>query len=399
MRLATDAAPSQRRVVSAPKLLVNGRITGPGAVVLADGAVEGVLDHVPGDAPNHVRLTDGLLAPGLVDIQINGFAGVDFASASDDGWDTVDRALPRTGVTSYVATFITAEVAEMTRALDRTSRRRADSPRPGGARLVGAHLEGPFLSERYCGAHTASLMRDPSPELIDLLLATEGSDALCVLTLAPEREGAMDAIARLSSAGVIVSIGHTDATGEVVAAATAAGARMVTHLFNAQRPLGHREPGVPGQAMSDDRLAVGLIADLQHVVAPVVRVVIQACPGRVILVTDAVSAVAMPPGRYELGGEEVFVAGEDELPRRSDGVMAGSSLTLDRAVRNVVALGVDPATAIEAASRVPADLLGRRDLGRIAPGAAADLVWFDDELAVQRTWVAGYEAWDRETPR
>ena len=192
---------------------------------------------------------------------------------------------------------------------------------------------------------------------------------------------------RLAADGVVVSIGHTDATGAVVTAAADAGARMVTHLFNAQRPLGHREPGVPGQAMSDDRLVVGLIPDLQHVSAPIVRVIMRACAGRVVLVTDAVAAAGMPPGRYELGGEDLVVSDDGTLPRRADGTIAGSVLTLDEGVRNVVAQGVDLATALEAATRVPADLVRRTDLGRLEPGARADLVWFDDDLRVQRTWV------------
>ncbi|MFN8148219.1 MAG: N-acetylglucosamine-6-phosphate deacetylase [Candidatus Nanopelagicales bacterium] len=376
-----------RTVVSAPRLLVDGVVTGPGAVVLEDGRIVEVLDHVPDQVD--VRLDHGLLSPGLVDVQINGFAGVDFASATAEDWDSVDRALPRSGVTAYVATFITAPVEDLAESLSLTASRRAAGPVDGGARLVGAHVEGPFLSPRYRGAHDADLMRDPTPEALDVLLAAPGREALTILTLAPERDHAIDAVKRLAADGVVVSIGHTDATGAVVTAAADAGARMVTHLFNAQRPLGHREPGVPGQAMSDDRLVVGLIPDLQHVSAPIVRVILRACAGRVVLVTDAVAAAGMPPGRYELGGEDLHVSDDGTLPRRADGTIAGSVLTLDEGVRNVVAQGVDLATALEAATRVPADLVRRTDLGRLEPGARADLVWFDDDLRVQRTWVDG----------
>lgn len=380
-------------MIAAPSLLVDGRITGPGAVVVEDGRIVDVLDGVPDDVD--VVLPSGLLSPGLVDVQINGFAGVDFASAAPDDWDAVDRALPASGVTSYVATFITAPVDDLAESLERTASRRSLGPVEGGARLLGAHIEGPFLSPRYRGAHDADLMRDPTPEALDVLLAEPGRDALCILTLAPERDHAIDAVKRLTAEGVVVSVGHTDATGDVVTAAADAGARMVTHLFNAQRPLGHREPGVPGQAMSDDRLVVGLIPDLQHVSAAIVRVVMRACAGRVVLVTDAVAAAGMPPGRYELGGVDLLVSDDGTLPRRADGTIAGSVLTLDEGVRNVVAQGVDVASALDAATRTPADLVHRPDLGRLEPGALADLVWFDDDLRVRRTWVAGRVVLDR----
>lgn len=378
--------------LSAPRLLVGGELTGPGAVVVADGRVREVLDHVPAPGPGHRALARGILTAGLVDLQVNGFAGVDLADADDEGWAQVERALPPSGVTSYLATFITAPLDVLAGALTRTAARRATTPVTGGARLLGAHLEGPFLSPEYRGAHDPSLMRDPDPAALDVLLAGPGGDALTVLTLAPERAHGMAAVRRLASHGVVVSIGHTAADAATVTAAADAGARMVTHLFNAQRPFGHRAPGVPGQAMADDRLVLGLIADLRHVAPPVVRVAMRACPDRVALVTDAVAAAGMPPGRYRLGGADVVVSDEDLVPRRPDGTIAGSGLTLDAAVRNVVAQGIEPAAALRAATSVPADVLGRDDLGRIASGAHADLVWWDDDLHVLATWVAGSHA-------
>lgn len=382
----TGAAPLS---LSAPRLLVDGELTGPGAVVVADGRVVDVLDHVPARAPGHRALDHGILTPGLVDLQVNGFAGVDLADADDPSWDAVERGLLRTGVTAYLATFITAPLPALADALARTARRRTRGP-VDGARLLGAHVEGPFLSQEYRGAHDAALMRDPTPAALAELLDGSGGDALTMLTLAPEREHGLEAVRRLAARGVVVSIGHTAADAATVAAAADAGARMVTHLFNAQRPFGHRAPGVPGQAMADDRLTLGLIADLRHVAAPVVLVAMRACPDRVALVTDAVAAAGMPPGSYRLGGEVVVVSDEDLVPRRTDGTIAGSSLTLDAAVRNVVAQGIDAAAALRAATSVPADVLGRHDVGRLAPGARADLVWWDDELTVRATWVGGH---------
>ena len=181
--------------------------------------------------------------------------------------------------------------------------------------------------------------------------------------------GAIDAIQRVVNAGVRVSLGHTEAVAADVTAAADAGATCVTHIFNAQRPLGHREPGVPGQALADPRFTIGLIADLHHVAAQICTVVLRAASGRVALVTDATAAAGMPPGRYRLADVPVHVHADGEPPRRGDGRLAGSSLTLDAAIRNLVSIGIDLVQAVEAASRVPADALGRSDLGRIAPGA------------------------------
>jgi len=165
---------------------------------------------------------------------------------------------------------------------------------------------------------------------------------------------------------------------------------MVTHLFNAQRPLHHREPGVVGQALTDPRLTCGLIADLSHVSAPACAIAFAAAPGRICLVTDASAAAGMAPGRYRLGGKTVELGqGDDRAPRLADGTLAGSSLRMDQAVANAVAVGVGLAEAVAAATRIPADALGRSDLGRLEPGAAADLVWLDDDLRTKATWVAG----------
>jgi N-acetylglucosamine-6-phosphate deacetylase len=230
-------------------------------------------------------------------------------------------------------------------------------------------------------------MCDPDPDSVTALLEA-APGLLRMFTLAPELPGALDAIRRLAEAGVVVCVGHSNATAAEVEAAADAGVRMVTHLFNAQRSLHHREPGVVGQALIDPRLTSGLIADLHHVVGPVCRLAFQAAPGRIVLVTDAVAAAGMPPGRYVLGGQEVVV----EIggpPLRADGTIAGSGLRLDHAVANMVAEGVDLVTALCAATELPADLLGRPDLGRIAIGAAADLVWLGDDLQARATWVGG----------
>jgi N-acetylglucosamine-6-phosphate deacetylase len=379
-------------IISAPRLLVDGRFAGPGAVVVDGGVMAEVLPSRPSPGAGHVELRDGLLTAGMVDLQVNGAYGVDLVAASTAQWELVARRLASTGVTAFLPTFITAAVQDLIGALVRTATARAALNGTAAARILGAHLEGPFLSPVQAGAHDQALMLDPTPARLDALLAgEEDRDVLRLVTLAPERPHALDAIRRLTAAGVVVSVGHSDATGAQTAAAADAGARLVTHLFNAQRGLGHREPGVAGHALSDERYTLGLIADLEHVDPEIVHVVFRAAGARVALVTDSIAAAGMPLGRYELGGTEVIVEPGDRLPRRADGTIAGSVLRLDEAVRNVVEVGIEPELALLAATRVPADALGRTDLGQIAPGARADLVWWDDDLVPRRVWIGGAE--------
>jgi len=359
------------------------RLLSPGFVRVADGVITEVGEGAP-PAPPDVRLPAGTLAPGLVDLQVNGYFGHDLADADEAGWHEIVRRLPETGVTAFLPTFITAPVAAQAAALRRT--RDLLPALPAGARVLGVHLEGPFLSAKRKGAHNADWLTDPTPEAVATLLET---GLVKLVTLAPERDGAIAAVETLVENGVLVSVGHSDATAEQVARAADAGARKVTHIFNAQSGVHHRDPGVAAQALADPRLHPGLILDLHHVSDVAARVVFAAAAGRVVLVTDAASAAGMPPGSYDLGGEPIELPAEGP-PLRADGTIAGSALRLDAAVGNAVALGVDPVTAVDAATRVPADLIGRPDLGRIAPGAAADLVWLGPDHRARATWVAGH---------
>jgi N-acetylglucosamine-6-phosphate deacetylase len=384
------AAPGGREAAS--------RIASPGFVRVDGGRIAEVGAGRPPGRPD-VELDGGTLAPGLIDLQVNGYYGHDLVDVDETGWHPIVRGLPATGVTAFLPTFITAPIPALAGAL----RKAADlmPGLPAGSRALGVHVEGPFLSHDRRGAHNAEWLTDPTPEALRTLLA---AGPVKVVTLAPERAGGLDAVRTLCRAGVLVSVGHSAATAAQVKRAADAGARMVTHLFNAQSGIHHRGPGVAAQALADGRLTAGLIADMAHVAPVVCKVAFAAAPGRIVLVTDAAAAAGMPPGRYELGGEPIDLPA-DGPPVRADGTIAGSALRLDAAIGNIVGLGVDLTVAVDAATRIPADLIGRPDLGRIAPGTAADLVWLDtigdttgagSGLRARATWIGGELLYERK---
>ncbi len=409
-------------IITAPRVipaLPGTGVLAPGYVQIEAGRITGVGQGPPPAAPD-TELETGVLVPGLVDLQVNGYFGVEMQAAEPDGWAAVARQLPGTGCTAFLPTFITAPLGQLTGALRSVASFSAGArPAAGrGARVLGVHLEGPFISPARRGAHNPDWIVPPAPGTVAELLEA-GAGLVRLVTLAPEVDGGLAAIRQLAGAGVLVSVGHSNATAAQVAAAAAAGARMVTHLFNAQPSIKSREPGVAGQALADPRLTSGLIVDTYHV-SPVNAVLaFAAAPGRICLVTDAAACAGMPPGEYLLGGEPIRLPpGDGVPPRRADGGLAGSALRIDRAVANTVAVlarggdpphppglsrrGSDPphppgfsasgallADAVAAASRVPADLLARPELGRLAPGAVADLVWLDDELRTAATWIDG----------
>ncbi len=361
----------------------------PGYLSVQDGVITEVGEGPPPRAPD-LDLGTGVLVPGLVDLQVNGYYGVDLADCDPEGWALVARRLPETGTTAFLPTFITAPVSALATGL--RSAAKATEAVTAGARVLGVHLEGPFLSPARAGAHRRDWIVPPSPGPVTELLEA-GQGLLRLMTLAPEADGALAAIGMLTAAGVLVSVGHSDATAAEVAAGAAAGARMVTHLFNAQRGLHHREPGVVGQALTDHRLTSGLIADLSHVSAAACAIAFAAAPGRICLVTDAAACAGMPPGRYLLGGQPVDLPAGGGAPVRPGGTLAGSALRMDQAVGNAVAVGLGLPAAVAAASRIPADLIGRPDLGRLAAGAAADLAWLGDDLHTRATWVSGAQVY------
>lgn len=356
----------------------------PGDIAVADGRIEAV-----GLAPAGRR---GLAVPGLVDVQVNGYAGVDLARADLDGFTHVRRALAADGVTAFAPTLITGPPEVTTAALGIVARCIDDGVGVDGAplaRVLGAHLEGPWISPDRLGTHPPGHRRDPAGDdlLLDTLLA---AGPVRLVTLAPERPGAAALVDRLVRAGVVVLLGHSDATAAQAHEAFGRGAAGVTHLFNAMPPLHHRDPGLAGAALARPGAVIGVVADGHHLAREVIAIVFAAAAGRVVLVTDAVAAAGMPDGAYVLGDVPVRLA--DGAVRNADGGLAGSAATLAGCVRESVAAGVDPAVALTAATRVPADLVGRPDLGRLRPGGVADVVVLDDDLTVSTVLVGGGDA-------
>jgi N-acetylglucosamine-6-phosphate deacetylase len=322
----------------------------------------------------------GYAVPGFVDLQVNGFAGVDFLDADAEGYRRAGEALLETGVTSYLPTFITAPEDQLTAAL-RGVPESADGPR-----ILGVHLEGPFLSARRLGIHPASARQDPDVSLLERLLE---AGPVKLVTLAPELPGADELIETLLRREIAVSCGHSDATADEANTAFDTGVRTVTHLFNAMPPFSHRDPGLAGAALARNDVIVQLILDGHHLADETAAVVWKAAAGRVALVTDAMAATGAGDGRFRLGGIEVEV--QDGVARRAeDGVLAGSVTTLLDGIRKLHALGAPLPEAIAAATSVPARIAGRVD-GVLRAGGNADLVILDDRLEIRAVFVGGKE--------
>jgi N-acetylglucosamine-6-phosphate deacetylase len=353
--------------------LVGGRLV-PGQMEIVDGRIA---RHGLNGSNGRGR-GRGIAVPGFVDLQVNGFAGVDFLEADADGYRRAGEALLETGVTSFLPTFITAEEDDQLAAL-------SEVPRASiGPRVLGAHLEGPFLAADRLGTHPPAGRRDPDLVLLERLLA---AGPVRMMTLAPELPGALELIDVLTAHGVVVSCGHSDATAEQAGVAFDRGARTVTHLFNAMRPLTHRDPGIVGAALVRDDVIVQIIVDGIHLAPATTKLVWRAAAGRVALVTDAVAAASASGGPYSLGSVELSV--QDGAVRGPDGMLAGSVLTMIEAVRNLHELGVPLERALDAASAVPARVLGLVDAGGLEIGMPADVVVLDDNLEIESVFVGG----------
>jgi N-acetylglucosamine-6-phosphate deacetylase len=342
------------------------------AVAIRDGTVvdAGVASH---DAAASLDAAGGVVVPGFVDLQCNGAVGIDLTTEPERMWE-VAAALPRFGVTAWLPTIVTSPPDRAERALAALADRPAGMPPL--AEPLGLHLEGPFLNPARRGAHDPSLLADPAAEA-DRAATWSRARGVAVVTLAPELPGALDLARALRAAGVVVAAGHTDATYEQLEEAADAGVSMVTHLFNGMSPLHHRRPGVPGAALTDGRLRVGVIADGVHVHPAAVALAWRLLGERFVLVTDAVAAL----GTDAAGGQGV---------RLPDGTLAGADLGMDAAVANLAGFaGTSLADAAAAASAAPAAALGDATRGHLRTGARGDLVVLGPDGRARTTVVGG----------
>jgi N-acetylglucosamine-6-phosphate deacetylase len=328
----------------------------------------------------------GVAVPGFLDLHINGIVGVDFLAAGPEGYAAASAALAATGVTGFLPTFITSPMEDYPAALDAAAEAMALGAALPGARVLGVHLEGPYLSPQWPGAHDPAQLR--VPDVAEALALCERGPVRMV-TLAPERPGGLDLVEALAARGVVVSIGHTDADAATANAAFDRGARAITHLYNAHRRWTARDPGVGGAALVRPGITVQAIVDHVHLAPEAAYAAFLTARERFSLVTDAMEAAGQGDGTYRLGRREVSVSGaRAEL---SDGLLAGSVLTMDAAVRNLHACGATLAEAVGAATAAPARLLGDPTLGRLVVGGPADIAVLDEDLNVVRTLVGGVE--------
>ena len=384
MPQSTDPLPGHQ-------LIHNARLLGAGLlpagvlgwVQVRDGRIEAVGTGAASEGTGIVTdAAGGYLAPGFVDQHCHGGGGVDVTQGVAQARAVAAVHLAH-GTTTLIGSLVTGTQSDL------LGQVRALVPLVDDGTFCGIHLEGPWLSPAQCGAHPPALLVPPAPRAVAELLAA-GAGRIAMVTLAPELFGGIDAVRQLVSAGVLVALGHTSADAALTQRALDSGASVASHLFNGMPVLTHRKPGVAGALLRDPRVTVELIADAVHVHPDALAMAISAAgPARVALITDAMAAAAAADGRYKLGEVEVVVRdGQARLAER--GSLAGSTLTLDRALRTVVTqAGVDLADAVTMLTQTPARALGLTDRGRIAAGLRADIVLLDGDLAVRRVMRGG----------
>lgn len=357
--------------------------------VLVDGArIIGVGDSIPPTRSRDVDVTGLHIVPGFIDIQINGAFGHDFTTDPGSIWQ-VGEELRRTGVTAFFPTLVSTDMA----GIDAARKVVVAGPPSGyrGADVMGLHIEGPFLSPERNGAHNPDVLCDPSPHLV---ADWSPSTGVAIVTLAPELPGAVATIRRLEANGVVVSSGHSNATFDEAMAGFAAGSTLVTHLFNGMSGMEHRNPGLVAAALAHPEVFVELIPDGHHVHAGAIRAARAAVgDGRIILITDAIAATGQTELMDDRNGEagpsaigSMQIASTDGAPRLASGTLAGSLLTMDRAISTYMELAhVDLATAVDAATAVPALALGMKEHGHVIPIVRSRLALLDENHAVVGT--------------
>jgi N-acetylglucosamine-6-phosphate deacetylase len=363
------------------------------AILLREGLIEAIGPRAGVSLPSggvEIRATDKTAVPGFIDIHIHGAGGHDVMEATDTALHAVTRKVAPFGTASLLATTVTASLEDTCRAAEGIARflTQQHASMDSGAEVLGIHFEGPFISSVRRGVHPAEWIQSPSTDLLERFLQAAAGNAR-LLTIAPEVPGAVPCMEAALKAGLVVSLGHTDANYEQTRFAIARGARSATHVYNAMRPFTHRDPGVIGAVLTSAEINAELIADGVHVEEGAIKLLLQAKGAeRIILVSDGLSATGMPDGKYVLGGFEITVT--NGICRNAAGVLAGSTLTLDRALRNVVSFGVPLGNAVRMLTLNPASLLGIEfKKGSLRVGADADVLLLDEKLRVTNVWVRG----------
>jgi N-acetylglucosamine-6-phosphate deacetylase len=388
-------------------LVLPDRVLPAGSVLVEDGVIAAVEPRIisPPEGATRVDLSGHLLVPGFVDVHVHGVDGHDVLDGAGS-IAAVAAALPRYGVTAFCPTSIACAPDVLRTMLAEVAALGGAAP-PNAARVLPAHLESNFINPAFNGAQPIECLRLPpraaQPSDVGndagafaghaiLAEIERHSRAVGIVTLAPELDGGLDLVARLVAHGHVVSIGHSGATYEQARAAIAAGASHATHLFNRMSAMTHRAPGLPGAVLESDRVRAELICDGFHVHPAMMAVALRAKGAAgVMAITDGTAGSGLPVGsRTRLGGRPIVVTAR--TAELEDGTLAGSVLTMDGAFRQLITAGATAVDAARMCATTPADQLGRPALGRIAPGAAADLVALDRQLSVRATWVAGV-AW------
>lgn len=362
-------------------------------ILVREGVIESIGPRSAVSLPagaQEIRATDKIAAPGFVDVHIHGAGGHDVMEGTEGALDAISSMIGSHGTTSFVATTVTADPNAICKSSEEIARyiaRQHARFRPG-AEVLGIHFEGPFISPLRRGVHPPEWIRLPSAELLEKFTAAAKGNAL-LLTIAPELLGAMPCIDAARKAGMVVGMGHTDATYEQARAALARGAHHAIHTYNAMRPFSHRDAGVIGAVLTSPEISAELIADGVHVDETAMRLLLQAKgAGGVVLISDGISATGMPDGKYTLGGFEVTVSGG--VCRNMEGKLAGSTLTLDRALRNIVNLGASLGDALRMLTLNPAKVLGiEHKKGVLHTNADADIVLLNDGLEVTQVYTRG----------
>lgn len=336
-----------------------------------------------------------IVAPGFIDTHFHGYGGIDFTQASSDEVLGVASQIVKHGVTGFLASTVAAPHEVLVKACNQIATAAQASGTGRGARILGVHLEGPYLNPRMRGAMDPSYFKPPSvSELSEFQKASLG--LLRQITVAPELPGAYEFIREAVARGIVVSLGHSEATYEEAVRAVLAGASKANHIFNQMRAFHHREPGLAMSLLSQENVYIEMISDFIHLHPATMRLVVRmAGASRVVLITDAVAATGLPDGEYSLGGLKIIV--KNGVSHLADtGALAGSTLTLDVAVANMLRLGVSLQDALRMASTNPAQSIGLgREYGTVALGYNADLVLLDDKLRVEKTFVGGVEVYSR----